>query len=165
MAERGFGVLCIYYMSEPEFVPKPGQVDYTDIRYAPVINCVVQYEERILVVERSSAMRLYPGYWNGISGFLDDNRGIEDHVQKELREEVGILPENIIEIRRGAIFEIDAPEYKKTWIVHPILVKVKTDEIKLDWEARRHRWTSLEEVKHLKLVPGFDSVLERMFSA
>lgn len=28
---------------EPKFKPKPGQVDYTNTKRAPVINCVVKY--------------------------------------------------------------------------------------------------------------------------
>jgi len=54
---------------KPEFKPKPGQIDYTNIRVAPVINCVVQYQDKILIVRRNLKMKFYPGYWNGISGF------------------------------------------------------------------------------------------------
>ncbi|HEY4161329.1 MAG TPA: hypothetical protein VGM08_04680, partial [Candidatus Saccharimonadales bacterium] len=65
-------------MAEPKFVPKPGQVDYTNIRYAPVINTVITNSGKVLLVQRSPGMRLYPGYWSGMSGFLDDNRSIEE---------------------------------------------------------------------------------------
>ena len=45
---------------------------------------------KYLVVERSMNMRLYPGYWNGISGFLDDNRSLEEKITDEIKEELGI---------------------------------------------------------------------------
>ena len=150
-------------MNTSNFIPKPGQVDFTDIRYCPVINCVVRYGEKFLIVERSENLRLYPGYWNGISGFLDDDMSREEKVKDELREELGIGEDDIVSIRFGEIFDQEAPEYGKTWIVHPVLVVVKTDKITLDREAKQYRWIGREDVKNYKLLPGFDEVLERVF--
>lgn len=147
----------------PKFKPKPNQVDYTNARWAPVINCVVKYKDKILLVQRSNNLNLYPGYWNGISGFLDDNRSLEEKVKEELQEEVGIEQENIISIRLGEIFHENAPKYKKTWIVHPVLVEVAIDKIKLDWEAQNYQWVTLKEVKNFNLLPGFDRVLENLW--
>ncbi|MFH0819804.1 MAG: NUDIX domain-containing protein [bacterium] len=148
----------------PKFKPKPGQIDFSQARWAPVINCVVKYKDKILIVQRSQDSNFYPGYWNGISGFLDDDRSLEEKVKKELQEELGIEQANIISIRLGAIFHEDAPKYNKTWIVHPVLVGVATDKIKLDWEAQNYQWVTLKEVKNFNLLPGFDRVLENLFN-
>ena len=78
-----------------KFKPKPGQIDYTNARWAPVINCVVKYKDRILIVQRSSKLNFYPGYWNGISGFLDDKRSLEEKARDELKEEAGKVLENL----------------------------------------------------------------------
>jgi 8-oxo-dGTP pyrophosphatase MutT (NUDIX family) len=147
-------------MSKSKFQPKTGQVDYHDIRYAPVINCVVKHQEKILLVERSSDMNYYPGYWNGISGFLDDKQDLEQKVRQELKEEIGLDEQDIKSIKYGEIFHQDEPKYNKTWIVHPVLVEVKTDKIKLDWEAQNYKWLSFFEAKEYKLLPGFDKVLQ-----
>src|SRR3954451_18934060 len=72
------------------FVPRPGQVDYTHIRYAPVLNAVVVCLGKVLLLQRSSAMRSYPNRWCGISGYLDDDRCVEDKARQEMLEEVGI---------------------------------------------------------------------------
>lgn len=148
---------------EVTFTPKPGQVDFTDVRYCPVINCVVKYGRRILVVQRSAGLRLYPGYWNGITGFLDDAKGFEEKVREELREELGLKKGSILSIKRGAIFHQEAPKYRKTWIVHPVLVTVDTDDVRFDWEAEHHRWVLPREASKLKLLPGFDQVLRSFF--
>lgn len=148
---------------EKKFRPKPGQMDFTKVRWSPVINCVLQYKDKILVVERSKNLRLYPGYWNGISGFLDSNSSLGEKVFKELKEEVSLNKKNVLSIHLGQIFDQDEPKYKKTWIVHPVLVKVNTDKIKLDWEAKNYKWIKLEEVKKLKLLPGFDLVIKTLF--
>lgn len=142
------------------FKPKPGQVDYTNIRYAPVINCIVRYQDKILLVKRSSDMRLYPNYWNGVSGFLDDSQSIEQKVKTELHEELGITANEIASITRGQVFDQEEEKYNKTWIVHPILVDIQTNQIKLDWEAQNYKWVKIEEVKNYNLLPGFDLVLE-----
>ena len=147
----------------PTFKPKDGQVDYTHIRYAPVINCVVRHNDKILIVQRSTKMNLYPNFWNGISGFLDDKKSIEQKVKDELREEAGLKESDIIAIHRGPIFNQEEEKYHKTWIVHPILVDVKTDKIKLDWEAQSYRWIKAEEAKNFDLLPGFDQVLAAFF--
>lgn len=47
---------------KPIFRPKPGQVDYTHVRWAPVINCVLKHGDKILVVRRSADLKFYPGY-------------------------------------------------------------------------------------------------------
>ena len=49
-------------MAQPKFIPRPGQVDYTNIRYAPVVNTIVVHSGKVLLVQRSSEMRLYLGF-------------------------------------------------------------------------------------------------------
>lgn len=78
-------------MKEPKSTPKPGQVDYTNIRYAPVVNIVVTHAGKILLVQRSKNMRLYPGFWNGVSGFLDYAKSIWEKVREELSVKSQIL--------------------------------------------------------------------------
>ena len=148
---------------EPTFVPKAGQVDYTNIRYCPVVNCVAKFGDKILVVQRSPHMRLYPGYWNGISGFLDDQKSVEDKVREELQDELGLGAEAITAIERGNVLVQEAEDYHKTWIVFPVLAEVNTDRLRLDWEATSHRWLTLAEARQLDLLPGFDKVLDVLF--
>ena len=62
----------------------------------------------------------------------------------------------------GEIFDQDDPQYNKTWVVHPVLVEVKTDKVKLDWEASNYKWLTPLEVKKLKLLPNFIEVLNRL---
>lgn len=150
-------------MAEPTFVPKPGQIDYTDIRWAPVINCLIRYNGKILLVKRSDGLRLYPGYWNGISGFLDDQKGLEEKVKEEIQEELHLAPSGVLTIRLGKIFHNEAPQLKKTWIVHPILVDVATNKIRLNWEAAEYVWSTPEDAQTYKLLPGFDMVLDAFF--
>lgn len=149
-------------MKKLVFKPKPGQVDYTYARWTPVINCVLKYGNKLLVVQRSEELNFYPGYWNGVSGFLDDQRSLNQKVLDELREELGLPKTKIKKIQLGEIFDQEERRYKKTWVVHPVLVEIETDKIKLDWESKSYKWLTLREIKKLKLLPGFDEVLRRL---
>ncbi len=146
-------------MTGEEFKPKAGQTDYADIHWVPVINCVVKRNGKVLLVHRSSNLKLYPDCWSGVSGFLDDAQSLEDKAREELREELGIESGDIVSIKLGIIFHQEEPKYKKTWIVHPVLVDIVTDKIRLDWEADEYRWFLPAELKSLKLLPGFEKVL------
>ena len=145
---------------EEKFIPKPGQVDFTNVRWAPVINCVLKFRNKILVVQRSPHMRFYPGSWNGISGFLDDQKSLKEKVYQEVKEEVGLSSKQVLSTKLGTIFNQEEPKYKKTWIVHPVLVRVSTDDIKLNWEAVNHKWLAPQDAKTLKLLPEFNRVLK-----
>lgn len=149
-------------MPEKKFIPKPGQVDFTNIRWAPVLNCVLMCKGKILLVQRNKDMRMYPNYWNGISGFLDDKKSLEQKVYEELHEEVGISKKHVLSIELARILNQEAPEYKKTWIVHPVLVKVDTDKITLDWEAQNYIWIKPSEAKKFNLMPGFGDALNEI---
>ena len=144
------------------FKLKPNQVDFSKARWAPVVNCVLKYGDKILVVRRNEELNFYPGFWNGISGFLDDEKSLEEKVFEEVEEETGIKKNEIRKINLGEIFDQEESKYNKTWIVHPVLVEVKTDKINLDWEAENFKWANLAEVQGMNLLPGFEKVLEKL---
>ncbi len=146
------------------FVPKPGQTDFTNARWVPVVNCVVKCGDLILIVRRSSGVRIYPGSWNGIGGYLDDDKSLEEKVHEELFEELGIVASDVVSIKLGEIFDLEDSKYGKTFVMHPILVEAKTDKVTLDWEADEFRWVTVEEArKTQELVPGFRKVLDSFF--
>lgn len=148
---------------EPTFMPRPGQVDYSNIRYCPVVNCALTCDGKVLLVRRSQGMRLYPGYWNGISGFLDDKKSVEEKVYEELREEAGLTQNDVASVRIGRVITQEAPDYGKTWMIFPVEVAVKDTAVHLDWEAETHQWVPVAEALRRQLLPGFDTVLQELF--
>ncbi len=146
------------------FQPKLGQTDYTNVRWAPVVSCVIKHEGKILLVKRSKNMNLYPELWNGIGGFLDDGKSLEEKVREELNEEAGIKESEIISIKHGEIFDLDDQAIGKTWIIHPALVEVSTDKIVLNWEAEEYRWISMDELKNFDVTAGFMKIVGDFFN-
>jgi 8-oxo-dGTP diphosphatase len=145
--------------AEPMFVPRPGQVDYTHIRYAPVLNAVVVCLGKVLLLQRSSAMRSYPNHWCGISGYLDDDRCVEDKARQEMLEEVGITADRILNMKRGTVLLQEAPDHGKSWLVVPVLVHVSDRRYRLDWESQAAGWFTMAEAMALPLLPGLDAVI------
>lgn len=137
-------------------------MDYTNIKWAPVINCVVRYEDKFLIIKRSDKVSFYSGYWSGVSGFLDDKKSLKQKVLEELKEELNISENEIKEIKLFGIFDQEDFKYKKAWISHSILVEMKTDAVKLNWESKEHKWLELEDMKKVKSSPGFKEILRKM---
>jgi ADP-ribose pyrophosphatase YjhB (NUDIX family) len=157
--ERRRGAVDAVVTTEPEFIARPGQVDYTHVRYAPVLNAVVVYRGKVLLLQRSGGMRIYPHFWCGISGYLDDDQSVEEKTRQEMHEEVGITDDRISSIERGTVLLQEAPECGKSWLVVPVLVRVDGTEYRLDWESQGAGWFSLNEAMMLDLLPGFEAVL------
>lgn len=92
---------------------------------------------------------------------MDDDRSVEEKVEQELREELGLAAEQIKSLERGQLLLQEAPDYHKTWLVVPVLARLKTTDFTLDWEAQRAKWYEPAEIKRLELLPGFEAVLNQ----
>ena len=141
--------------TEPLFVTQLGQVDYTHVRYAPVLNA----RGKVLLLQRSSGMRSCPNHWRGISGYLDDDRSVEEKARQEMLKEVGIAADRILSTQRGVVLLQEAPKCGKSWLVVSVLVCVRDRRYRLDWESQAADWFSMIEAMRLPLLPGFEAVI------
>ncbi len=146
-----------------EKLPKfeDGRIDYSTSDKAPVLNCFVKFESQILILKRSDKVRAYQGLWNSIGGYLDEPVALEEKVLEELREELGIMPDLILQIKKGKPYELFDDEIQKTWFIFPILAELKMQpEIKLDWEHTEFKWINLGDLKDFETVSGLEKILE-----
>lgn len=138
-----------------------GRIDYSNSDTAPVITVFVRYKDKILLMKRSDKVRTYKGKWNTVAGYLDELRPIREKVLEEVREELGIGKDNVLSIRLGKSYKFTDNQANKTWIVHPILVELKTKPaIKLDWEHTEYKWIKPEKLKEFDTVPKLEKSLE-----
>jgi 8-oxo-dGTP diphosphatase len=145
-----------------EKLPKfeDGRIDYFTSDKAPVLNCFVRFQNQVLILKRSDKVRAYQGLWNSISGYLDEIRPLEEKVLEELREELGIDSELVLQIKNGKPYEFFDGDIKKTWIIFPVLAELKTQpEIRLDWEHTECKWIDSADLKKFEIVPGLDKIL------
>ena len=62
---------------------------------------------------RRSGLRSYPNHWCGISGYLDDDRSVEEKARQEMLEEVGIAADRILSMQRGVVLLQEAPQSRQ----------------------------------------------------
>lgn len=137
-----------------------GRIDYSHSSQAPVIMCFIQFDDEILLLKRSNKVANYQGKWNGVGGFLDEVKPIEEKVIEEITEELAINPANIARIKLGRLHKLTDPSISKTWLIQPVLVTTKSKpNIKLDWEHTDYKWVKPQEIKNYDIVPGLDKSL------
>lgn len=151
-----------------EKLPKfpDGRIDYSNSDTAPVITIFIKHQDKILLLKRSDKVRTYQEKWNTVAGYLDEIKPIQEKVLEEIREELGIERDNnILSIHLGESYQFTDTEVKKTWIVHPVLIKLRNKpEIKLDWEHTEYKWIKPEEIKNFGSVSNLENSLEKIQS-
>ncbi|MEI7621847.1 MAG: NUDIX domain-containing protein [Candidatus Moraniibacteriota bacterium] len=154
-------VLLEFSEKLPKF--EDGRIDYSTSDKAPVLNCFVKFENKILLLKRSEKVHTYQGLWNFVGGYLDEFVALEEKVLEELREELGIMPDLVLEIKKGKPFEFFDEVAGKTWFIFPILAELKVQpEIKLDWEHTAFEWIEPTELKNFEVVSGLEKILESL---
>lgn len=138
-----------------------GRIDYSDVRVCPVVNCVVRCGEMVLLTRRGEDVIAYPNTINGISGFIDEIKPLEDVVYQELSEDVGLGKEAVKELRIfPEIVQVD-DGINREWHVYPALAVVdEMFEPEINWENKEAVWMTIEAAKSQELMAGFREVLE-----
>ena len=148
-----------------EKLPKfpDGRINYSHSDKAPVLNCFVKFGDRVLILKRSDKVGAYKGKWNSVAGYLDEPKPVREKVLEELKEELGILKNDILSVKMGEPYEFFDDSIKKTWIIHPVLVELKQKpKIKLDWEHTDFKWIAPEELLDYDIVTKLDESLKRV---
>ena len=138
-----------------------GRIDYSNSDTAPVIRVFLKYKDKILLLKRSEKVRTYQKKWNAVAGYLDETKPIKKKVLEEIKEELEVAEDNILSVHIRKPFKFTDKIIKKTWIVHPILVKLRNKpDIKLDWEHTEYKWIKPEELEKFDTVPHLTRGLE-----
>jgi predicted aconitase with swiveling domain len=132
-----------------------GTVELPDIKEVHVVSCVVQDEDKYLILKRSALVGTFKGHWAAVSGFVEPDETPDQCAIKELREETTLE----LEVARSGEV-IMARSDDTVWVIHPYLFKATAPEVRIDWEHTEFRWLRLEELKGLQTVPGLERVLK-----
>lgn len=142
-----------------------GRIDYTHSDNALVLTVFIKYKDKILLLKRSDKVGIYKGKWNTVAGYIDETKPLIKKIMEEISEELGITEDNISAYNLGEPFEFTDTRAKKTWIVHPAKVELKTDpDIKLDWEHTEYKWIKPEELGKFDTVPNLNLSLNKVLS-
>lgn len=142
-----------------------GRIDYTHAKRSPVINAAVFYGDELIITRRSDKLKFYPGLWNGVSGFIDEIKPIEQIVSKELEEELGIEQGQIERIVTGELIERKSTKHDRVWMIYPVLVELKQKPvIKLDWEHSEYAWIRPDDLKNYEILSDFGEIVTQTLS-
>ena len=111
--------------------------------------------EKFLVVKRAEERERYPSHWEFPSGFIEEDEEVKEAALRELMEETGLKGEVV---KTGESFPIQIPPVT----IHPVLLLVDKEEVKLSNEHTEHRWVDKNDLSVLKTVPKLKQDLEKV---
>lgn len=123
-----------------------------------VVAAIPYYPEKdkFLLVKRSSTRKRYPNEWEFPSGFLEDETEQEGAL-RELKEETGLIGEVI---KTGENFDVNSEKYY--FRIHPVLVKVDSDDVELTEEHEELEWIEPDDVQRFNTVPQLRKDLKKV---
>jgi 8-oxo-dGTP pyrophosphatase MutT (NUDIX family) len=142
-----------------------GRIDYTNAKAAPVVDCFLRSEDKLLILQRSDKVGLLKLRWNMISGYLDElGRTLREKAYMEIEEETGISRTHITNYTEGRPYKaIHRGIGKTTWYVYPVLADLdRIHPVKLDWEHTSFAWVKPEELSLYDPKGRIEFVLSRI---
>lgn len=114
-------------------------------------------KDLFLLVKRSESKDNHPGIWEFPGGKIRDGEDPEKGVLRELKEETGFNGQIIRSGEPGAVHYDEA-----SYIIHPFLVKVDSDQVELSEEHDESEWIELEHLHEYDIVDGLEDELRSL---
>ena len=99
----------------------PAEMEQGALQATPVVTAFLYRRGRVLLLRRSERVGTYRARWAGVSGYLE--RGSLPQARRELREEVGLSPDQVTLRGLGIPLILRDPEVEPPWIVFPFLFR------------------------------------------
>jgi 8-oxo-dGTP pyrophosphatase MutT (NUDIX family) len=143
-------------MSLPSSSPPPS----SNKKIRRVISCLLQHNQKILILKRSKKVGSFQGYWSCISGYLEKGEDPKETAYREIGEETSKESSTISCIQSAGPFYSEVPEviFESYWF----LFKCEDPKVKLDWEHDHHLWISPQQVKKYRTVPWFETMIKTL---
>jgi len=123
-----------------------------------VVTCFLRNDAEVLLVRRSGAVGSSPGLWDGVTGRAEGDP--DAAARREVNEETGLDPEDLILARAGEPFEVRDEEGE--WLVHPYLFDCPTRAVEPDGETDRHEWVPPTAILRRETVTGLWESYDRV---
>ena len=134
------------------------------MEYRQVVTSFLTTVQQILILRRSSKVGSHRGKWSAVSGYLEGTEQPLTRAVTEIREELGLSPEQIDLIRMGETLRAYDEENDTVWVVHPFLFETRSKSMQLDWENVDYRWIAPVELTSYDTVPKLRETLDRVQS-
>jgi len=130
-----------------------------------VVTCVVEHAGKILVLRRSQSVRTYKGLWGGVAGYIETGEEPLHTAVKELREEVGLVPQQVRLLWSGETISFSDVDggVQYDWVIYPFFFHANDiGSLRIDWEHTEYRWIDPKAIRSLDTVPHFAETVEKI---
>jgi ribose 1,5-bisphosphate isomerase len=132
------------------------------LEHKSVVTSFLVADGKILLLRRSEKVATHKGKWAAVSGYLEGNEDPLQRAQTEVREELGLLPEQVRLVGVGEVLRAYDEQTQTVWIVHPFLFDARSITIHLDWESTEYRWIDPNKLTSFETVPKLKETFDRV---
>jgi len=113
--------------------------------------------DKFLLVKRAETKQAHPEMWEFPGGKIKEDEDPRTGVIRELKEETGFEGQVIRSGEPGAVHYEEG-----SYMIHPFLVLVESDEVELSEEHMKYRWIELDELEEFDTVSGLEDELRSL---
>jgi 8-oxo-dGTP diphosphatase len=117
-------------------------------------------EGEVLLIQRSSTARLFPGLFNGVGGHVERGENILAAARREVYEETGL---NVTNLMLHCLLHVDEGADRPGVLVFVFVGHVQQRDVIDSSEGTLH-WVPLERIEELSLVPDLPLILTRILT-
>ena len=113
-----------------------------------------------LILERSSRVGSYQGYWSCVSGYVEKEEDPLETALREVTEETGISKDSLRLLSQDGpnLTETETLVFESYWF----LFDSTDSQVEIDWEHNQFAWVKADELKEYRLVPWFDKLFGQL---
>ena len=125
-----------------------------------VVSALLRKDDFFLILERSTQVGSYQGYWSCVSGFVERDEDPLETALREVTEETGISKDSLSLLSQDGpnIAETETLVFESYWF----LFDSSDTQVKIDWEHNQFAWVKPDELKRYRMVPWFDELFEKL---
>lgn len=155
----GIDIGLIEEGDEVEVDADAGKVTLIGMDETAVVTCILQHDDRFLILKRSDKVSTNKLKWAGISGYIEKGETPLETAYKEISEEVQVQDPKLLKI----LPVIRIRSEGKLWAIHPFHFESATDKIVLDWEHTESQWITMEQLQDFDVVNGLKNLLHDIY--
>jgi len=127
-------------------------------KHVIVVNAIVEYKGKFLILKRSSSSSIHPGKWAFPGGKIIPGESVIEALKREIKEETSLEIENTKEFISDYIFKRPKGTYTLGLC---FLVRAKSDKVNLSRGFSQYSWIKQEELKQYNHIEGLQEELTR----
>ncbi|MHA2225535.1 MAG: NUDIX domain-containing protein [Candidatus Hodarchaeales archaeon] len=120
---------------------------------------LIEKNGRFLVLKRSSEKDFEPGYWEAVTGRLEEEEQPEVGLLREIEEETGITVQILMPIETGFFYR-GGKDFPMVFIA--FWCQYLSGEVRISWEHSEFKWITLDEALEEPTLGHFHQIFSKI---